>query len=433
MSDLEKELLSFPYIYGSIPKPETIYYGKYCYNGEYFMTYEELVCDANNLYKAYKASIKGSKWKETIQRFMLNFLPYLFDIQDDLLNRTLKNGQVTEFMMSERGKMRPITSIPLPDRIIRHVLCDDVLMPEVKRHIIYDNGASIKGRGISFQRKRFEIHLHKFYEKHGLDGWILFGDFSKFYDNIIHEIAKRELLKLVDDDEFVAWLLDIIFEGFEIDVSYMSDDEYSACLETTFNKLEYRNIPEDLKTGEKWMKKSVNIGDQLSQVIGIYYPNRIDTYIKYVRSQKYYGRYMDDFYLISQSKDELLDLLENIRKIAKELGIHINEKKTRIVRFDHVFTFLQVKYKVMPDGRISKRLTPRKVTAMRRKLKRLALKVESGELPYESIEEMFRSWMGSFHKILTKDQRLGLITLFETLFHKRILIQNGRMEFNDDS
>ena len=90
-------------------------------------------------------------------------------------------------------------------------------------------------------------------------------------------------------------------------------------------------------------------------------------------------------------------------------------------------------HKVMPDGRISKRLTPKKVTAMRRKLKRLALKVKSGELPYESVEEMFRSWMGSFYKILTKDQRTGLISLFESLFDKHILIQNGKMEFHDHS
>ena len=103
----------------------------------------------------------------------------------------------------------------------------------------------------------------------------LFGDFSKFYDNIIHEIAKRELLKLFDDDEFIDWLLTLIFKGFQVDVSYTSDEEYEACMTDTFNKLEYRNIQEKL-TGEKWMEKSVNIGDQLSQVIGIYYPYPID-------------------------------------------------------------------------------------------------------------------------------------------------------------
>ena len=35
------------------------------------------ICDANNLYRAYKVSVKTSKWKETTQKFMLNFLRYL--------------------------------------------------------------------------------------------------------------------------------------------------------------------------------------------------------------------------------------------------------------------------------------------------------------------------------------------------------------------
>ena len=253
------------------------------------MNYEEIVCDANNLYRAYKVSVKGSKWKESTQKFMMNFLRYIFEIQDDIINRTLQNGPTQEFELHERGRIRPITSIQIRDRIVRHSLCDEVLLPEVKKHIIYDNCASIKGRGISQQRKRFEIYLHKYYQLYGNDGYILFGDFSKFYDNIIHEIAKRELLKLFDDDEFIDWLLTLIFKDFQIDVSYMSDEEYETCMTDTFNKLEYRNIPKEKLTGEKWMEKSVNIGDQLSQVVGIYYPYPIDNYVKYVRQQKFYG------------------------------------------------------------------------------------------------------------------------------------------------
>ena len=106
--------------------------------------YEEIVCDANNLYRAYKASVKTSKWKETTQKFMMNFLRYIFSIQDDLINRTLQNGPTQEFTLFERGRVRPITSIQIRDRIIRHVLCDEILLPEVKKHIIYDNCASIK-------------------------------------------------------------------------------------------------------------------------------------------------------------------------------------------------------------------------------------------------------------------------------------------------
>lgn len=397
------------------------------------MDYEEIVCDANNLYRAYKASIRNSKWKEPTQKFMMNFLRYIFSIQDNVCNRTLQNGPVAEFSLSERGRVRPVSSITLPDRIVRHVFCDEILLPEVKKHIIYDNCASIKGRGISRQRKRFEVHLRKYYKQHGNEGWILFGDFSKFYDNIIHEIAKKELLKLFDDDEFIDWLLTLIFDGFKIDVSYMTDEEYARCMRETFNKLEYRKIPKELLTGEKWMEKSVNIGDQLAQVVGVYYPYRIDNYVKYVRSQKFYGRYMDDWYIMNPSKEELEDLLANIRKIAEEYGIHINEKKTRIVRISSTYKFLQVKYSLTKDGKIIKHINPERVTGMRRKLKKLAVKLENGEIEYESIENMFRSWMGSFYKLLSKVQRKNLIQLYEDLFDKTVTVVNKKLVIYDRS
>ena len=395
------------------------------------MTYEEILCDANSLYRAYKASVKGSKWKETVQRFMLNFLVYIFQIRDELLNRTLQNGPVGEFLQNERGRIRPITSRTIKDRIVRHALCDELLLPAVRKKVIYDNGASLKGRGISFSRKRFEVHLRRYYREYGNEGYILFGDFSKFYDNIIHAIAKRELMKLFDDDEFIDWLLTLIFDGFRIDVSYMTDDEYATCMEDLFVKLDYREIPKEKLTGEKWMEKSVDIGDQLSQVIGIYYPYPIDNYVKYVRSQKYYARYMDDWYVMSPSKEELLDILEHIKIIAKELGIHINEKKTRIVKISSTYKYLQIKYTLMSNGKIVKRINPTRVTTMRRKLKKLAVKVKSGEALYENIENMYKSWMGNYYKLLSKDQRQHLIELYEELFDKTIAIVNKKMIIAD--
>ena len=397
------------------------------------MTYEEIVSDANNLYKAYRASIKGSKWKETTQKFIMNFLRYIFSIQEELLNRTLQNGPTEEFSLSERGRVRPITSIQIKDRIVRHALCDEVILPEVKKHIIYDNCASIKGRGISRQRFRFEVHLRKYYKLHGNEGWILFGDFSKFYDNIIHEIAKRELLKLFDDDKFIGWLLTLIFDGFKIDVSYMTDEEYANCMESTFNKNEYRKIPKEKLTGEKWMAKSVNIGDPLSQIVGIYYPYRIDNYVKYVMSQKFYGRYMDDWYVMNPDKQVLLNILDGIRTIANELGIHINEKKTRIVKISSTYKFLQIRYTLTKDGKIIKRINPDRVTAMRRKLKKLAVKVRNNEIDYDGVENMFRGWMGSFYKLMSRQQRKNLIGLYEDLFDKTITVVNKKLVIFDRS
>lgn len=396
------------------------------------MTYKETLCDANRLYAAYKASLNGTNdWKESPQRFIVDHLTYIFKLRDSLIDQTYENGPVDEFELHERGRVRPISSLAVPDRIVRHALCDDILMPEIRKRIIYDNSASITGRGLAFARRRFETQLHRYYRKHGNKGWILLGDFSKFYDNIIHSIAKEQLLDLVGHDEYIDWLLSVIFSGFEIDVSYMTDEEYSQCMEQLFNKLEYRKIPKEFLTGEKLMKKSVNIGDQLSQLIGIYYPNRIDTYVKYVRSQKYYERYQDDFEIISDSYEELEDILAGINNEAVKLGIHINAKKTRIVPLSKRFTFLQVRYWLREDGIIVRQINPERVTVMRRKLKKLARKVRSEDIPYSNVEGMFKGWMGEFHKIMSRKQRKSLIRLYEVLFNKKIEIAKGKMIISD--
>lgn len=393
------------------------------------MDCKSIICDANNLYEAYLKTIKGSKWKETTQKFALNYLRNIFKLIDELLKQSYLPGEEGEFTLNERGKIRPITTLQPRDRLVRHVVCDEILMPEVEKKIIYDNGASIKGKGIGHSRKRFEVHVHKAFEEYGTNElYCLFGDFSKFYDNIIHEIAKNQLLELFHYDEYLDWLLTVIFDNFKVDVSYMSDEEFESCISDVFNRLDYRKIPKELKTGERFMEKSLNIGDQLSQIVGIYYPNRMDTYVKFVRSMKYYGRYMDDFYIISNSKEELMSVFEGMVKIADELGIHMNMKKTHIGRLDKVNKYLQVKYTLTDTGHLIKRINPKRVTKMRQKMKGMKRKLDRGETTYESIEEMFRSWMGSFYKVMSKSQRLQLIKIFEDLFNRKVTFrkQSGK-------
>lgn len=110
-----------------------------------------------------------------------------------------------------------------------------------------------------------------------------------------------------------------------------------------------------------------------------------------------------------------------------------NEKKTRIVKISGTYKFLQVKYTLTDSGKIIKRINPKRVTTMRRKLKKLAVKVENGEIPYENVEGMFRSWMGSFYKLLSKVQRKNLVQLYEDLFDKTVTVVNKKLVIYDRS
>ena len=104
--------------------------------------------------------------------------------------------------------------------------------------LIYDNGASLKDKGLDFARRRFEIHLRNAYKEYGGEAYILLMDFTKYYDNVRHKEALEMFSKVLETDEL--HFLSKCFEEFAVDVSYMSDEEYAACMDSLLTLLRMR-------------------------------------------------------------------------------------------------------------------------------------------------------------------------------------------------
>lgn len=372
--------------------------------------YQREIFDGNSLYDSFKRAKQGSDWKPQVQKFEMTYLLELSRIQSDLKNKTYQFLPATNFIINERGKTRRISGEQVPDRIVKHSLCDEILTPNIRKYLIYDNGASLTGRGIDFTRKRLLVHLRKYYAQHqSNDGYILLIDFSKYYDNIRHDIL-MEQFKAITDNEHALWLLEKILDRSKVDVSYMSDKEYAVCMTTVFNSLVHDKIDRKLLTGEKFMAKHLNIGDQVAQVAGIAYPMEIDNYIKIVRGIKFYGRYMDDSYVISDSKEKLQEIISEIVTIASRIGITVNTDKTRICKLSDYWRFLQVQYSLTDTGRVIQKINPKRLTCMRRKMKKLV-----SILPPKEFEEWYNSWFRNHYKIMSKKQRENMDTLFQQL------------------
>ena len=379
----------------------------FCYDSE---GYQREIFDGNALFEANTRAKKGSDWKPQVQRFEMTYLLELSRIQRELKEMTYEFLPSTQFVLNERGKTRVIRGEQIQDRIVKHTLCDEVLNPAVKNFLIYDNGASLVGKGIAFTRKRLLTHLRRYYaQHHSNDGYILLIDFSKYYDNIRHDIL-MELMKKYVTDEHSLWLLQKMVDRSKVDVSYMSDDEYENCLDILFNSLLYQEIDQRLLTGEKFMGKHLNIGDQVAQTAGIAYPIPIDNFVKIVKGVKFYGRYMDDSYAIHESKEFLEELLKGIVEIAGSLGITVNLKKTRICKLSDHWRFLQIQYSLTDTGRVIQKINPKRLTAMRRKMKKLAPKLTEKEFT-----DFFRSWFKNHYKIMSRYQRNNIETLFNQL------------------
>lgn len=372
--------------------------------------YQREITNINVLYEAFMKAKVGSDWKPQVQKFEMNLLTELSSLQKELIARSFKFAKPNEFVLNERGKTRIISGDCIRDRVVKRALCDEVLIPTIRKYLIHDNGASLKGKGISFTRDRLEVHIRKYYsENKSNEGYILLGDYSKYFDNIQHELLLNMFRELIDD-ELAIWLIEKVLEQARIDVSFMNSDEFARSLDVVFNSLDYDTIDRALLTGEKYLAKHMNIGDQVAQVAGIFYPHRLDSYVKIVEGEKYYGRYMDDFYVISKDKERLKRLSIKIQNQAKNNGIILNQKKTAICKLSQPWRYLQIQYALTESGRIIKKIHPKRLTSMRKKLKKLA-----GKLNALEFNNYYNSWLKNHYKNMSKKQRENMNILFDKL------------------
>lgn len=271
------------------------------------MTIEELTT-LEKLNDAYYEASKASKWKPATQRYHSNLLVNNVELQKDLRNGTYQVEPTVNFYINERGKVRYIESPKIRDRVVQKLITKEILLPYLTKPLIYDNYASLKGKGTTFARKRVEIMLRRFLRKYGNDGYALLIDIKHYFPSIDHGILKSMVHDRIKEPKEIMDLIDYI-----IDTSSHSD-------------------------------VGLNLGSEAPQIFAIYYLSPVDTYIKTVRGIKYYGRYMDDMIILGHTKEELKSLLEDIKAQLAKLKLEINERKTHIVKLSRGFTYLQVKY-----------------------------------------------------------------------------------------
>lgn len=338
-----------------------------------------------NLYQAYKCCRRGVAWKSSVQRYIANAPLLVCRTHKQLHDGIFRSPGFYEFDLYERGKCRHIRSTVIGERVVQRCLCDRALVPMLGRTFIYDNGASMKYKGYDFAIRRITSHLQKHYRRYGQEGYVLLFDFSKFFDNISHAVIKAALQKEFTDERL---------------------------LKLTFHFIDAFG---DIGMG---------LGSQISQVLALESANRLDHYIKEVLRIKYYGRYMDDGYLIHPSKEYLQKCVAAIKKICEDLGIKLNTKKTQIVKLSHGFTWLKVRFFLTKSGKVVKKIYKRSVTRMRVKLKKLKKRLSEGLLLPSDVYQTWQSWRAYAMKFNAYNTVNNMAELVKQLFYQPIRREN---------
>ena len=312
------------------------------------------------LYESMTKCVKNVLWKDSVAYFYHNWATEILKLERELNNGTYKERKAKFFTITE-PKVREIMSIAFRDRVYQRSLNDVAIYPAVAKTFIYDNHACQKGKGTQKARKRMECFLHRFYRHHGSDGYVLKCDIKGYYPNMRHGVAKSVLRKYLDDDVYrmAAEILD--------------------------------NFPGEV---------GFNPGSQIIQIVGIAALNEMDHFIKERLGIKYYQRTMDDFILISESKEKLEYCLECIREILAKMDMQLNQDKTKIYTLKEGFKYLGFYYRLTDTGKVIITMDPKKVKHERKKLRRMVGLVKKGKKTRKRVDEHFEN---EFYKNLWEE------------------------------
>lgn len=312
---------------------------------------KDIITDFENLYRAYVKAKSGKRKNGSCAKFQTMSLDGLNLIRDQLLDETYNVSPYNQFMVRE-PKERVIKSCSFKDKVVQHCLCDNILHPYLRNVFIKGNVAGQIGKGTLFGMDILKENMLDFYEKHETSGWILKCDIKKFFYEIDHEV-----------------LTDI--------VDYYFDDPYTQWLNHLFiDSTESPGLP---------------LGNQVAQVYALLMLDGMDKFITGDLGIQYYGRYMDDFYLIHHDKEYLRYCLECIRLMAKSLNLEPN-KKTQIVPFKNGILYLGFHHYVTLDGKYIRKLKSDKKRRAKKKFKRLIHLVKAREISEEEFEKRYAAW-----------------------------------------
>lgn len=154
--------------------------------------------------------------------------------------------------------------------------------------------------------------------------------------------------------------------------------------------------------------KSLGLGSQTSQLFALLALNEVDHFIKEELHIKYYGRYMDDSYLLCNDSKYLAECKAKIEKKLKDIGLTLNQKKTTISRITPIapkdkvhgtpFKYLKWNFYLTTTNHVIQIPFKKKIVHQRRKLRKMAALWQQGKIPTEEIQKSYQGWRAHIAK-----------------------------------
>ena len=231
----------------------------------------------------------------------------------ELNERTYEIGKSITFVVT-KPKPREIFAADFRDRIVHHLIANR-LEPLFERTFIEDTYNCRKGKGTLYGIRRLAYKVLDISRGYTVDCWIGKFDMKGFFMSIHKPTLNRMLQSFIDreyegeDKDLLKWIVEKV-------VMHCPEKN---CIRKSPQKM-WELIGEGKSLFTSGDDYGLAIGNLTSQMFANFYLHEFDNLMN-TRFEGY-GRYVDDFYVISRDKREILSAIAGMKQWLKEhLGI----------------------------------------------------------------------------------------------------------------
>lgn len=310
--------------------------------------------------------------------FEINILQYTSRNRRRLLSGEFSYHKTHDFILCDRGKQRNIQAHNIADRQVQKAFCHYELIPATEKRILPNNAASQIGKGTDYMIKRFRADLaHAYRVCGGRQFYVFIYDFHNYFGSIPHAQSLESIGKCLSDDPSRKMLRD-----------------YADIFEAGYG-----------------------IGGEPSQVLAVVYPSSIDRMFACNPDVIGSGRYMDDGYAITATKEAARKAEQDFRRKAGQLGLSVNEKRLQIYNMEKdVVTFLKKRTSMTESGKIIMRITRENVRNELRRIKFQKEQFDAGQMSMSAIKQSIECWSNYAAKYQSYKARVRVLDYYAKTF-----------------
>ena len=309
-----------------------------------------MLVEFEELYDAYIDCRRHKRSSSNCQDFEIDATRKLWNLWKDLNSGKYEIGRSIAFIV-HHPKDREVFAADFRDRIVHHLVIRR-MADMLEKEFIEDSYSCRKGKGTLFGIKRCQMYIQKVSKNYTKKAYILKGDFKSFFMRIDKTKMYQSICRLLEEKSGYG----------EQDMTFMK----RVIHQIVFNRPQNNSIRKQPKSAWNCLpadkslyhcddNHGLPIGNLTSQIFANLFLSDFDHWVKDTLGFKEYGRYVDDFFIVSADLKKLQMLIPRIKEFLQDYGVTLHPHKVSIQEAHCGLQFLGQAIK--PYGRVVARKT----------------------------------------------------------------------------